>query len=124
MLGRCPNRDPPCACSVWEAWPYWRCSGALATWIGGSAETPGNLQRADICAGQFGEPAKLLRCLIRLALTKVDLGLVHSSAASAIVGLVMGGLRQDGDLETGISPNFLIRNWPPAFKELVTKVGS
>jgi len=36
----------------------------------------------------------------------------------------MGGLRQDGDLETGISPNFLIRNWPPAFKELVNKVGS
>jgi hypothetical protein len=33
-------------------------------------------------------------------------------------------LQQDDDLETGISPNFLIRNWPPAFKELVNKVGS
>jgi hypothetical protein len=30
------------------AWSYWRCGGALATWIDGSAETPGNLQRADI----------------------------------------------------------------------------
>jgi hypothetical protein len=46
----------------------------------------------------------------------VDLGLVYSSAASAIVGLVMDCLRPDGDLETGISPNFLIRNWPPAFR--------
>jgi len=33
----------------------------------------------------------------------------------------MDRLRQDGDLETGISPNFLIRNWPPAFKEWSTK---
>jgi hypothetical protein len=54
----------------------------------------------------------------------VDLGLVDSSAASTIVGLVMDRLQQDDDLETGISPNFLIRNWPPAFKELVNKVGS
>ena len=28
----------------------------------------------------------------------------------------MERLRQDGDLETGISPNFLIRNWPLAFR--------
>ena len=55
------------------------------------------------------------------ALKKVDLGLVHSSAASDIVGLILDRLRQDGDLETGISPNFLIRNWPPAFKEWSTK---
>src|SRR5205807_7117253 len=46
---------------------------------------------------------------------------VHSSAASDIVGLVLERLRQDGDLEAGISPNFLIRNWPPAFKEWSTK---
>jgi len=44
----------------------------------------------------------------------VDLGLVYSSAASDIVGLVMDRLRQGADLETGISPNFLIRNWPLA----------
>ena len=30
-------------------------------------------------------------------------------------------LRQDGDLEDGISPNFLLRNWPPAFNEWSTK---
>src|SRR6478672_9927809 len=99
MLGRCrcPNRDPPCACSVWEAWPYWRCGGALATWIGGSAEIPGNLQRAEICAREFGEPTKLLRCLIRLTPLRKWTCLVHSSAASDIVGLVMDRLRQDGD---------------------------
>jgi hypothetical protein len=29
---------------------------------------------------------------------------------------MMDRLRQDGDLETGISPNFLIRNWPLVFR--------
>ncbi len=55
------------------------------------------------------------------AIKKVDLGLVHSSAAQDIVGLILSRLRQDGDLESGISPNFLVRNWPPAFKEWATK---
>ena len=47
----------------------------------------------------------------------VDLGLVHSSAADSIVSMIINRLRQDGDIEEGISPNFLIRKWPPAFKE-------
>lgn len=51
----------------------------------------------------------------------VDLGLVHSSAADSLVKLTMERLRQDGDLEEGVSPNFLVRNWPPAFKEWSTK---
>jgi hypothetical protein len=51
----------------------------------------------------------------------VDLGLVHSSAADSMVTLVMNRLRQDGDVESGVSPNFLVRNWPPAFKEWATK---
>jgi hypothetical protein len=51
----------------------------------------------------------------------IDLGLVHSSAAGSMVTLVLGRLRQDGDLEDAISPNFLLRNWPPAFKEWSTK---
>ena len=49
------------------------------------------------------------------------LGLVHSSAADSLVGLIINRLRQDGDIEEVISPNFLIRNWPPAFKEWSTK---
>jgi len=35
--------------------------------------------------------------------------------------LILNRLRQDGDVEEGISPNFLVRNWPPAFKEWSTK---
>lgn len=52
----------------------------------------------------------------------VDLGLVHSSASSSIVNLIIERLGQAGDIEEkGVSPNFLIRNWPPAFIEWSTK---
>ncbi len=45
----------------------------------------------------------------------VDLGLVHSSSAESLTRLILNRLRQDGDIEESISPNFLVRNWPPAF---------
>jgi hypothetical protein len=51
----------------------------------------------------------------------VDLGLVHSSAADTIVTFILNRLRKDGDVEEGVSPNFLVRNWPPAFTEWSTK---
>ena len=51
---------------------------------------------------------------------KVDLGLVHSSAAPDIATLILNRLRQDGDVDSGISPSFLVRNWP-AMKEWPTK---
>jgi hypothetical protein len=51
----------------------------------------------------------------------IDLGLVHSSAAPSLTDLIVERLRQEGDLEAAISPNFLVRNWPPAFKEWSTK---
>jgi hypothetical protein len=52
----------------------------------------------------------------------VDLGLVHSSAAPSIGQLIVERLVQAGDIEDkGVSPNFLVRNWPPAFKEWNTK---
>ena len=35
--------------------------------------------------------------------------------------LILNRLRQDGDIEDAVSPNFLARNWPPAFKEWSTK---
>jgi hypothetical protein len=54
-------------------------------------------------------------------LKRVDMGLVHSSAADSMVAFIINRLRQDGDLESGISPNFLVRNWPPALKEWPTK---
>lgn len=54
-------------------------------------------------------------------LREIDLGLVHSSAADSMLTLILNRLRQDGDIEKDISPNFLVRNWPPAFKEWSTK---
>jgi hypothetical protein len=51
----------------------------------------------------------------------VDLGLVHSSAADSMVAVIVSRLRQEGDLEENISPNFLARNWPPAFIEWSTR---
>jgi len=52
----------------------------------------------------------------------VDLGLIHSSAAPSISQLIIERLVQAGDVEDkGVSPNFLVRNWPPAFKEWNTR---
>jgi hypothetical protein len=46
------------------------------------------------------------------ALRVVDLGLIHSSSVTGgIATLFINRLRQDGDLEESISPNFLVRNW-------------
>jgi hypothetical protein len=50
-----------------------------------------------------------------------DLGLVHSSAASTMMNLILNRLRQEGEVEEAISPNFLVRNWSPAFKEWSTR---
>jgi hypothetical protein len=53
----------------------------------------------------------------------IDLGLVHSSAAPSISQLIIECLVQAGDVEDkGVSPNFLVRNWPPAFKEWNTRL--
>jgi hypothetical protein len=52
----------------------------------------------------------------------IDLGLIHSSAAPSISQLIIERLSQAGDIEDkGVSPSFLVRNWPPAFKEWSTK---
>jgi len=51
----------------------------------------------------------------------IDLGLVHSSAADSMVGLVLGRLRQDDEVVDGVNPNFLIRNWPPAMTQWSTR---
>lgn len=50
-----------------------------------------------------------------------DLGLVNSSQSESMVALILARLDGDGDVEHGISPNFLVRHWPPAFKEWSTK---
>jgi hypothetical protein len=51
----------------------------------------------------------------------VDLGLVHSSVADSMVTFILERLRKDGEVEKDISPNLLIRNWNPTFKEWSTK---
>lgn len=51
----------------------------------------------------------------------IDLGLIHSSAASNIMELIISRLRQADELLDSVSPNFLLRNWPPAFVEWSTK---
>ena len=55
------------------------------------------------------------------AIRWVDLGLLHSSSDTSLVALIAHRLHQDGDIEDAISPNFLVRNWPPAFREWATK---
>jgi len=51
----------------------------------------------------------------------LDLGLVHSSAASSMVDLIISKLKRDDLVAESASPAFLVRNWPPAFKEWSTK---
>lgn len=55
------------------------------------------------------------------ALQHHDLGLIHSSAAATIIDLILGRLRDADIVSDGVSPNFLIRNWPPALPEWSTK---
>ena len=50
-----------------------------------------------------------------------DMGLVNSSMAHSMTGLILQQLKKDGEVEASISPNFLLRNWPPAFTEWSTK---
>jgi hypothetical protein len=51
----------------------------------------------------------------------VDLGLVHSSAATSMVDLIISKLKRNDLVADSASPAFLARNWPPAFKEWSTK---
>ena len=55
------------------------------------------------------------------ALRRINLGLVHSSAAESLVGLILERLQQEDLVVDGVSPNFLVRNWPPALPEWSTK---
>ncbi len=52
---------------------------------------------------------------------RIDLGLIHSSAASSLVELIVARLKQEDLVVEGVSPNFLTRYWPPALVEWSTK---
>jgi hypothetical protein len=51
----------------------------------------------------------------------IDLGLVHSSASESLIQFIVNQLRQLDEIQSGISPSFLMRNWSPAFKEWSTR---
>jgi len=51
----------------------------------------------------------------------IDLGLVHSSASESLIQFIVNQLRQVDEIQSGISPSFLMRNWSPAFKEWSTR---
>ena len=51
----------------------------------------------------------------------IDLGLIHSSASESLIQFIVNQLRQVDEIQTGISPGFLVRNWSPAFKEWSTR---
>lgn len=55
------------------------------------------------------------------SMRKIDLGLVHSSAAASLVELILSRLKQEDIVVEGVSPNFLTRYWPPALPEWSTK---
>ena len=50
-----------------------------------------------------------------------DLGLIHSSQARTISELFLNRLESEGEITSEVNPNFLARNWPPAFTAWSTK---
>lgn len=50
-----------------------------------------------------------------------DLGLIHSSQATSISQLFLSRLESEGEIIQEVNPNFLVRNWPPAFTAWSTK---
>jgi hypothetical protein len=51
----------------------------------------------------------------------IDLGNMHSSAAASIIQFIVNELMHVDEIQTGIGPNLLVRNWPPAIQEWNTK---
>ncbi len=51
----------------------------------------------------------------------IDLGLVHSSSAGSPAELIVSRLRDQQVVANEVSPQFLVRNWPPARPEWSTK---
>lgn len=55
------------------------------------------------------------------SLKKFDLGVLHATQADSFMEVIINRLRQEDYITDKVSPNFLVRNWPPAFKEWSTK---
>jgi hypothetical protein len=54
-------------------------------------------------------------------LSHTDLGLIHSSQAKTITDFYIQHLINLSEITDEVNPNFLVRNWPPAFVEWSTK---
>lgn len=54
-------------------------------------------------------------------LREIDLGLLHPSASESLVGFILLRLKHGGLLEETVTPDFLVRHWPPALEEWSTK---
>ncbi len=55
------------------------------------------------------------------SMRQIDLGLVHSSAATTPIENILNRLTADGDFDKGISVRLLLKNWSGAFVEWPTK---
>jgi len=55
------------------------------------------------------------------SLRRLDLGHIHSSSAGSLLELILRRLSQEDIVVDGVSPNFLVRNWPPALSEWSTR---
>lgn len=55
------------------------------------------------------------------SLRVIDLGLVNSSGYSSLSECIINRLRQEGDVQDSISPNFLVRYWSPVYDEWSVK---
>ena len=51
----------------------------------------------------------------------IDLGKAHSSAAKDIIQFILNELMNVDEVQKGISPNLLVRNWTPSLPEWSTK---
>lgn len=54
-------------------------------------------------------------------LRPIDLGRVNVSQATSIISMVLNRLEQDDEVVRDPKPSFVIRKWPPAFKEWSTR---
>lgn len=54
-------------------------------------------------------------------LRHLDMGLIHSSAGTSMTNVIVERLRQESEVVSAVSPNFVAKNWPPAFTEWPTR---
>jgi len=50
-----------------------------------------------------------------------DLGLIHSSSSDSLTSFIITRLKEEEEITESVTPNFVLRNWPPAIKEWSTK---